>query len=161
MARVIRPRGVHGELVCDIITDFPERFERTATLYLGDPPRARAVRSAQCVGSIVQIKLAGVDTRDQAETLRGAWLMVPEAEAEPLPPGEYYWHQLIGLDVITEEGRRLGCLTEILETGSNDVYVVCDDSRELLIPATKDVIRGVDLEGHRMAVRLLPGLEAL
>ena len=78
--------------------------------------------------------------------------------AAPLPPGLYYHHQLIGLAVFTEEGEHLGELTEVLETGANDVYVVTGPQGELLLPVIADVIRSVDLESHRLTVHLLEGL---
>ena len=105
-------------------------------------------------------KLAGVDDREAALALRGAYLQVPIDEAVSLPEGRYYWHQIIGLSVETGEGRTLGTISDILETGSNDVYVVRRDGGELLVPALKTVIRRVDLSAGRMVVDLPPGLEA-
>ena len=85
-------------------------------------------------------------------------LAVPAAVLAPLAPGLYYHHQLIGLAVYTEEGEHLGELAEVLETGANDVYVVNGPQGELLLPVIADVIRGVDLEDHRLTVHLLDGL---
>src|SRR5574337_746577 len=79
-------------------------------------------------------------------------------EAAPPPPGSYYHHQSVGLAVVTEEGEALGEVTEILETGSNDVYVVSGPSGEILLPALTSVILKVDLEAKRMTVHLLEGL---
>ena len=85
-------------------------------------------------------------------------MTVLEAAVPSLPEGEYFHYQLLGLRVLTEEGEDLGRLNEILETGSNDVYVVSNDTVELLIPALTDVIRKVDLDEGVMVVRLLDGL---
>ena len=116
------------------------------------------MESRRLAGGRVYLKLAGVDDREAAEALRGATIEVPLEQAVRLPPGSYYWHQLIGLAVETKRGESLGRLVDILTTGSNDVYVVRDDARELLLPAIRDVIREVDLENGRMVVELLPGL---
>src|SRR5690606_14491238 len=88
----------------------------------------------------VIVKLEGVDTRDDAETLRGALLQVPGDQVVPLPEDHYYVFQIVGLEVVDEDGRELGVVKEVLFTGANDVYVVeRADGSELLLPAVKDV----------------------
>ena len=88
----------------------------------------------------------------------GEWMTVPGASSPALSEGEYFHFQLLGLQVFTEEGERLGRVCEILETGSNDVYVVSGDGGELLLPALADVIRRVDLAERVMVVDLPDGL---
>jgi 16S rRNA processing protein RimM len=84
---------------------------------------------------------------------------VPTANRPTLPEGEYYHHQLIGLNVVTDEGRELGALVDIIETGANDVYIVRDpDGNETLLPAIPSVILDVKLADHQMYVHLLDGL---
>jgi 16S rRNA processing protein RimM len=98
--------------------------------------------------------------REAAEAFRGAEVRLRLEEAAPLPEGRFYRWQVIGLQVVTEEGRALGVVREILETGANDVYIVAPESgRELLLPAITSVVRQIDLEGGKMVVRLMPGLE--
>jgi 16S rRNA processing protein RimM len=155
----VRPHGLKGEVVCELLTDFPERFERTTELYLRGRRAPLAVQSSRLEGDRVVLKLAGVESRESADALRGAELSVTEDALVELPPGSYYWHQLVGLRVETEEGRLLGRLTEVLRTGANDVYVLRGEGGELLLPAIADVVLGVDLEAGLMRVRLLPGLE--
>ncbi|MEN6438435.1 MAG: ribosome maturation factor RimM [Syntrophobacter sp.] len=96
---------------------------------------------------------------DQALALAGKELFMPEDRLPALPEGEYYHYQLIGLAVQTSDGRGIGVLKAILETGSNDVYVVAEGGKELLIPAIEDVIREVDLENRKIVVDLPEGLE--
>lgn len=105
------------------------------------------------------LKLRGVENIDLAEQLRGMLVEVPEEESVDLPSGHYFWHQIIGLRVVTLEGEELGTVDDILETGSNDVYVVHNGGEELLIPAIKDVVRSIDLEGGVMTVQLLPWMD--
>ncbi len=105
------------------------------------------------------LHLSGVADRNAAEKLRGVRLYVDESEVEPLPPGSWYWFQLLGLSV-REKGRVLGEIAEILPYTANDVYVVKrENKKDLLIPALKDVVKQVDLEAKVMEVELPAGLE--
>jgi 16S rRNA processing protein RimM len=107
----------------------------------------------------VVLKLAGVGDASAAAKLRNADLHVPIEEAVPLPDGQYYVHQIVGLEVWTDTGRLLGPVMEVLRTGSNDVYVVRSGKGELLLPAIDQVVKQVDLPERRIVVSLLPGLE--
>lgn len=88
----------------------------------------------------------------------GQWLTAPPETSPQLPEGEYFHYQLIGLRVITSEGEELGEISEIIETGSNDVYVVSGEKGELLVPAIAQVVRNVDLANQVMVVSLLEGM---
>jgi len=111
-------------------------------------------------GGRLILKLEGIEDRPAAETLRGALIRVPLCQAVKLPPGTYYWHEILGLLVQDESGRQLGNVVDILQTGSNDVYVVEAEKGQLLLPAIKDVVRSVDLKRGEMIVELIPGLES-
>jgi 16S rRNA processing protein RimM len=95
-----------------------------------------------------------IGTVEEAHRLVGAELCVPESRLPPTAPDEFYWYQLIGLEVVNSEGERLGILEEIIETGSNDVYVVRRGKEEILIPAIEEVVREVDLQRRLMTVDL-------
>ncbi len=95
-----------------------------------------------------------IETVEEAHRLVGAELCVPESRLPPTDPDEFYWYQLIGLEVVNSEGERLGILEEIIETGSNDVYVVRRGKEEILIPAIEEVVREVDLQRRLMTVDL-------
>ncbi|MFN0072729.1 MAG: ribosome maturation factor RimM [Chloroflexota bacterium] len=161
MARVLRAHGVRGGMVCEIITDFPERFAPGVRVYIGSPPCATEIQAARCDARTVTLNLAAVCSRDEVDPLRGSWILVQESDAHPLPDGQYYWYQLIGLQVQTDAGEALGELVDVLETGSNNVYVIKRADRELLLPAIPDVILEIDLPGGMMTVHLLPGLDAV
>lgn len=158
VGRVLAPRGVRGELKVDSLTDAPQRFQRGATVYAAGAPRT--VRRARAHAAVLLLELEGIDTKEQAAALRGMLLEVPEAELATLDEGNYYRFQIVGLEVIDQDGGPLGHIEEILETGANDVYVVRSDAGELLIPAIDMVVKKIDVAGGRMAVELLPGLEA-
>ena len=98
-------------------------------------------------------------TPEDAGLYRNTWVYVPTADRPELPEGEYYHHQLLGLNVVTTEDRELGILADIIETGANDVYVVRDaDGNEVLLPAIPPVILDVNLADRQMRVHLLDGL---
>jgi 16S rRNA processing protein RimM len=158
VARVVGAHGLRGALVCSILTDFPERFARTREVLVGDPPEPRRVERQRLQGRRVVLQLEGIDNRTAAEALRGALVQVPLEAAVELPPGTYFWHQIVGLRVEDRQGQPLGVVEEVLPTGSNDVYLVRGPRGELLLPAIKDVVLEIDLEWGRMVVELIPGL---
>jgi 16S rRNA processing protein RimM len=158
VARIAAPHGVRGEVRCEVITDFPERFRRTRRLFAGAGHREWTVERARLMKDALLLKLEGIDSREEAERLRGIVLYVPDEDAIPLPEHTYYWHQIIGMRVRTHDGQELGTVADILPTGSNDVYVVRGEGRELLLPAIHDVIREVDVPGGVLTVELLEGL---
>jgi 16S rRNA processing protein RimM len=159
IGRIQKPHSVRGEVRVMPYTDSPERFTWLETVYVGDEdPLPVAVESVRFHGDIILLKLAGYDSREAAQSLRGQWLQVPESEAAPLEEGEYYLYQLEGLQVFTDEGEELGELVQVMETGANNVFVVRGESGELLLPDTNEVVVEIDFENGRMIVHLLPGL---
>jgi 16S rRNA processing protein RimM len=175
VARVLRAHGVHGEVACEIITEFPERFQRTKRVFLTPPSRSNwlepldgatpqpyavtRTRLVQHRGQAeVVLALEAVTDRDAADALRGYLVQVPRREAWKLPRGRFYWHQIIGLRVVTTDGEEIGTVTDILETGANDVYVVKGAGPERLIPAVKELVKSIAPERGEMVVSLLPGM---
>ena len=154
-----RPHGVRGELVMELYTDFPERLHPPLTVYLGENHIPMTLRSVRIHNEGMIMGFEGVDSPEDAGRYRNQVLYTSTRNLPALTEGEYYFHQLIGLSVEDEAGVLLGKLTEIIETGANDVYVVADvNGRELLLPAIPDVILGIDLNTKTMHVHLLPGL---
>ena len=123
-------------------------------IYLGDRP-ATVERVRPGSGRARLLKVRSVDDRDRAEQLRGLEVRVARDRLPALDEGEYYEHDLIGLAVTTEDGRPLGSLEGILEIGPHDVYRVVGPDGERLLPATREVVREIDLEARRMTVRIL------
>lgn len=156
VGRIVAPWGIRGEVKVEILTDNPTRFAPNSHLFLKGSPVL--IERARAIGKSAVVKLKGVDTRDSAEALRDQVLEVPESDLMPLQPGEYYEHQIIGMLVCTKDGDVLGTVTEVLPTGSNDVYVVRGEKKEYLIPAIADVVKEIDLERGRMEISVISGL---
>lgn len=155
-----RPHGVRGEILMDVHTDFPERLRPGATIWVGDHYQPQPLQAVRPHGKGLLVKFNGVDTPESAGLFRNQWVYVPTRSVPPLPEGEFYHHQLVGLQAIEQDtGRLLGVVKEILVTGANDVYVLeTPAAGELLLPAIPDVILQVDLAAKSIKVRLLPGL---
>ncbi|MDW8106324.1 MAG: ribosome maturation factor RimM [Armatimonadota bacterium] len=172
---VSRPFGMRGELRVRVETDFPERFQPGARVFWWIPPKptpepsdesapARSpkkpprtmqpqpctIKSVRWQGDQLILQLEGIDTRAQAEQLRGAWLLVPPEERMPLEEDEYYIDDLLGMEVFTETGERVGKLKQIRRGIAYDYFEV----GEHLIPAVAEYILKVDLANKRMVVRL-------
>jgi 16S rRNA processing protein RimM len=158
IGRVVRPHGVRGELVLEMMTDFPERLSEVDTVYLGEAAEPHPLASARRHRKQLLLRLADCHDRDCADAYRGQLVRIRAEARPPLPPGRYYHHELLGLQAVTETGESLGELVDILETGANDVWVVNGPDGEILLPAIPDVIREVDLTGGRIVVHLMEGL---
>lgn len=157
--KIRRPHGVHGEMVVELYTDFPERLRPRTKIYLGEKHIPMTLRSIRTHNEGMLMGFVGIDTPEDAGRYRNQMIYKPIKNIPKLTEGEYYFHQLIGLHVVDETGNFLGKLTEVIETGANDVYTVTDtDGRELLLPAIPNVILKIDLDANTMKVHLLPGL---
>ena len=149
--------GLRGHVKVTPFTSNAERLVEGATLYVaGEPRRILNVVSPQ---GYPCIRFEGFPDRTAAEALCGALIEIDEADLPSLPEGEYYLHDLEGLEVVTVDGTRIGRLKEVLTTGANDVYVIARDTQpDALIPAIPDVVLAVDLESRRMTIDPIPGL---
>lgn len=158
---ILRPHGVGGELKVRFASE--DRRELSPDTLIGVSVSGKEtwfakVESVRPCQKEQLLKLAGIDTKEQALELSGGELVTHPENLQKLPTGEYYHYQLIGMHVLDEDGRELGILDEIISTGSNDVYVVRSGREEILLPAIDEVIRQVDPPQKRMVVRVLEGL---
>jgi len=143
----------------DVLTDFPERLQPGMTLYVGPDHQPMQLLSHRWHIPALLVTFEGLNTPEQAGKYRNQLAYVTAADRPPLPEGEYYHHQVIGLKVIDEQGVVLGTIAEILDTGANDVYVVrAEIGPEILIPAVDEFVLAVDLDRRELRVRLAPGL---
>lgn len=154
IGRLRRPHGVRGEMLMDVLTGFPERIRPGRKVYVGEVHELLQIASLRGHDREMIIRFSGFSTPEEAGRLRNALVYVKASDLPELPEGEYYHHQLLGLSVVDEAGQHLGILTEILETGANDIYLVkTPDEKELLLPVIEEVILSVDLEQGVMRVR--------
>lgn len=152
--------GVQGALKVRPLTDFPERFQRTETVYLGEKRQPRQVINATTQGRNIVLRLVGIDTPEDGTRLRGVRIYIPDAELTPLSGGQYYVHDVIGLRVLRDDGAPLGTVADVISNGANDLYVVRDDQTgtETLLPAVKQFVKAVDVAGGKLIVTPIPGL---
>jgi 16S rRNA processing protein RimM len=142
-----------------VMTDFPERIQPGVTFYLGEEHAPVVVSNVRHHNKGLLLHFEGIDTREDVEAFRNRDVFVPAEDRPPLPEGEYYLHELIGMQVITDEGEALGVLSEMIETGATNVYVVRREGKaDALLPATDEVILEIDVKKKTMRVHLLEGL---
>lgn len=168
VAEIATPFGLRGAVKANIQTDFPERFDRMEEAYLAPPgapldtPREKYNLLSARVQNEKQVVLRfeGVTKNEQAEMLRGYTVAVPRAEVVPLPEGEFYIFQIIGLEVYTTEDEYVGRVVNVEKMTANDIYLVRGplSPKDVLIPAIKDVIKKIDLDEGRITIEWMEGL---
>lgn len=153
-----RPHGLAGEINMDLHTDFPERMKKGRILFVGDAHKPMTLTSVRPHQAGLLVKFKGVETPEDAGLYRNQWVYVQTKDV-PLPEGQYYKHELLGLKVVDENDNPLGELVEILETGANDVYIVrIDSGKDILLPNIPSVILDLDIGARLLRVHLLEGL---
>jgi 16S rRNA processing protein RimM len=159
VGRILRPHGVRGEVRVELFTDFPERWSGLESVFLGEQHLPQKILRHRLHKNYVLVKFAGYDDRNEVESLRGDYIYVSLADAIPLESDEFYYFQVIGLEVQTESGEVLGEIVDVLKPpGANEVFVVYGFRGELLIPVIEDVIKQIDLDAGHVIIRPLPGL---
>ncbi|MCW5938928.1 MAG: 16S rRNA processing protein RimM [Fimbriimonadaceae bacterium] len=153
IGRIVGPHGVCGAVRIDLLTDFPERFHKGATLRIGE--REAVVQSVSFHQGQARVQFQGFTTVEEAEALKWEYVTVAADERPELEDGEYLARDLIGLPVFTEDGRELGTLDEVLPYPAHDLWRV----GAILVPAVRQFVLDVSLEDRRITVRLIPGME--
>ena len=159
IARITRPRGIRGELVAEVLTDFPDRFDglEMVTALLDEDRRELKIEKAWFQNERIVLKFSGVNTIEAAEELRNAEICVPESDAVELEDGEFFDWQLEGCEAVTIDGETLGTVKELMRTGGTEILVVKGD-REYLIPFAESICTKVDVENKRIVVDPPEGL---
>jgi 16S rRNA processing protein RimM len=158
IGKIIAPLGTRGEVKMILLTEYPDRFDAGSelTLRLRDgESRQVKVAAERLHKEGLALKLEGIDTRDDAEAVRGAEFIIDVDDVHELPSDKFYVFDLMGLRVVTDDGRECGEVTEVVESGANDVYVT---STGLCIPALKSVVAKIDIGEGVMVIRPVPGL---
>jgi 16S rRNA processing protein RimM len=138
--------GIRGEIKVSSFTDFPDRFKELKAVYLGPEKRRYGVVRTRVHQGRILLQLSGIESPEQVAALGHVDISVPRDEAVPLPDGAYFLDELIGVRVCTTEDRYLGEVTDVLRTGSNDVWVVGHGKQSVLIPAIADAVQELNIE---------------
>jgi len=147
--------GVRGDMKVHPLGP-PEVLTSGKTVHLSATPRK--IQHSKPHDKVLHLKLAGIDNREHADALRGLYLEVAKADLPEIAEDTYYYYQLIGMRVVTTGGEELGKIDEIRSAGGNDVFVVRDQMREVLIPAVDEIVVEVDVAVGRMVIETVPGL---
>lgn len=162
VGQIERTFGVKGEVKVRSLTDVPGRLEALTHVTLAGKHGATmetTVMHVRRAGPSFIVGLAGLTNPEEAALWRGALLQAARGTLPSLPEGQYYECDLVGLAVQTDQGRPLGVLEQIWESPGNHLFVVRQGSKEILIPAAREVVAGVDLEQRIMTVRMIEGLD--
>lgn len=152
IGQVVKPQGVRGEIKVLPLTDDPERYLDLEYVFLDEKGEQQLeVTGARIREGFAYITLDGITDRDQVERMRNMFLYIDRANAAPLPEGRYYVADLIGMDVETNQGEKLGKLVDVMQAGGNDVYEV-KGKRVFRFPAIKKVLVKVDIEAEKMTL---------
>ena len=157
VGQIVKPHGVRGEVTIEVNPQFPNVFGVGESVYIQGHPH-QINRSSALQKERMVIKFKGISNREVAESLRAENITIPQDKLPTLPYGKYYHFQIIGMSVFETSGEYLGRITEIICTGANDVYVITNNTTELLMPAINQVIKEVDLDRSTMIVQLPKGL---
>ncbi len=153
---ILGPHGVRGEFKVRLQTDDPEHLLTLKRVFLGDEPTPRTVLGVRMHAGNALMRLQGISSPETVERFRGAPLRIRGSDARPLAPNEYFLYQIIGLEAFDEAGNRLGRITDLMETGANDVLVITpEEGADILLPSHPDVVLSMDPAAGKIVVRPL------
>ncbi|MCR4434402.1 MAG: ribosome maturation factor RimM [Clostridiales bacterium] len=162
IGKIVNTHGVRGELKVIPLTDDPRRYDDLEWVFVGDEGSMVKyhIEGVKYFKGTVIVKFKGIDDMNAAEKLKNLYIKVDRENAVKLQEGSYFVCDLLGCEVYEEEGHKLGILTDVLQTGSNDVYVVRneDNNREVLVPALRSVVKQISVEDRKIIVNLPEGL---
>ena len=161
IGKIVNTHGIHGKIRLAYYNEDKTSFFSYQKVLLRNPRGDLAsveISDARIHGRFVLVQFQGIDTLGQAQPLVGATVLVEKATLPALEEGEYYWTDLIGMEVMTVNGDRVGEVTRIIPTGGTDVLVIEKGEKEILVPATEERIREIDTTSRRMVVDRIEGL---
>jgi 16S rRNA processing protein RimM len=161
VGEIVKTRGLRGCLKILCYVETKNIFAELKFVYIEQSSGQKNrfdLKKIDLSGKILFVELEGIPDAESAQALVGCKVFLPEDLLEKLPEGEYYWRDIIGLEVYNEDDKYIGKIESVFPTGSNDVYVCKGEEREILLPAIADVILKIDVNRRVMTVRLLEGL---
>ncbi len=163
IGKIIKEWGIKGEVLAYPFTFDPERFYKLKNIFIekDNIVECKEILQVRMQKNRILLKIKDLDTPEDAKKYRGALIKIKRSESPELPKNTYYHYDIIGMNVYTINGEYLGKIDSIIETTSNDVYVVKKNRKEYLIPAIKDVIKDIDISSKKMVVKLMEEIEAI
>ncbi|MFH2011215.1 MAG: ribosome maturation factor RimM [Pseudomonadota bacterium] len=161
IGKIVNTHGIQGKLKISSYAESPEVFISHEFFYIKDKNgdfKEYKITNVEPHKNSVLLKFNGISSISDAEKLVGSSIFIEKNKLDTLPEGEYYWFEIIGIEVFTDEGTFLGKVERILQTGSNDVYIVRNEEKEYLIPAIADVVTNIDVIKKVMIIHPLEGL---
>lgn len=157
LGQIVNAVGLKGETRVYPYTDYKERFDEIKELYIEN--QLYIIEKVRYMGKVVVIKFSGIDDRTAAENLKGSFLYVDRKDARILEEDEFFIADLIGINVIDEDGNIIGILSDVIQNTSQDLYEIETTSgRKILVPAVEDFIIEINIKEHKMTIRLIEGL---
>lgn len=173
VGKVTQAHGIKGEVKIFPYSGWPDDFDfyqdvvLSSEVALGDDQRLDdtsgsgkiyIIEQNRSQGKVAIVRLEGVTSRNDAEPLCGLNVLVKKDKLPPIESGEYYWHDLEGMQVITDDGRKIGKVVSLMATGAHDILVVSDKGREYLIPAKEEFVANIDMDAGSIVIMPPPGL---
>ncbi len=160
VGEIVNTQGNKGEVKVRPLTDFPERYRVNGDLVLDRNGLRRhlTVEKVREHKNFFIVKFREIPDMNSAEEIKGAMLKITRDQLAELPEDTYFIFEIVGMEVQTEDGRSLGRIKEVVQTGSNDVYVVGGKTKDYLIPAVKEIIKNVDKSKRLIVINPLEGL---
>ncbi len=161
IGQIVNTFGIKGQVKVNPFTEDIKKFDKLNEIYVEKKKELQLfqIENVNYNKHTVILKLKGIDTIEQAEEYRNCYIKIDREKEEKLPEGVYYIVDLLGLDVYTDEGKLLGKVDDIYNTGSNDIYVVKDElGKQILLPGIEEVLKQVDLENKKIIVHIINGL---
>lgn len=161
IGQIVNTFGIKGQVKVNPFTEDIKKFDKLNEIYVEKKKELQLfqIENVNYNKHTVILKLKGIDTIEQAEEYRNCYIKIDREKEEKLPEGVYYIADLLGLDVYTDEGKLLGKVDDIYNTGSNDIYVVKDElGKQILLPGIEEVLKQVNLENKKIIVHIIDGL---
>lgn len=161
VGRISKSVGIRGEVTVIPLTDDPQRFGRLEKVWIGRDEATSeqyTIASVRLARSAVILKLNEIESRTIAETKRGNLVYIDLKDTWIPPAGSYFIHDIVGMEVVTDQGEVVGDIKEVLQMPANDVWVVTQGKKEILIPAVKEVIVSVDMQRRTVVIHPMEGL---